>query len=178
MLGIFDRPLRVLVDPSSLRLYGRFTICVYDDLDAGFLKSLRKMRYEQLGSAVIGRGDRNERGCNESDFQLGYLSRMWGKEPMRTSEMEEVSSQVASSRTTSIATDSYHNRRAQKRNRQRVHARRDPRCHIALPAPLGSGECYCPWEVASAIGAITDGIRGVKKYAARALRKCFTLKSL
>jgi hypothetical protein len=71
MLGIFDRPLRVFVDPSSLRLYGRFTICVYDNLEAGFLKGLGKVRYEQLGSTVIRWGDCKERGRNESDFQSG-----------------------------------------------------------------------------------------------------------
>ena len=72
MLGIFDGPLPLFVDPSTFRIYSRFTIRIHNYIDIGLLKSLCKMRYEQLGSTIIGWWDRNERRRYKSDFQLGH----------------------------------------------------------------------------------------------------------
>ena len=71
MLRIFDGPLTAFIDPSTLRLYSRFTIRIHNYIDTGLLKSLCEMRHEQLGSTVISRWNGNEWRRYKADFQSG-----------------------------------------------------------------------------------------------------------
>jgi hypothetical protein len=70
MLGHFDGPLRVLINPTMFGLDRGFAIGVHHDINTSFLEAFGKMGYKQFGSAVIRRRDGNKGCYDERDVQL------------------------------------------------------------------------------------------------------------
>src|SRR6266513_2772611 len=68
--SIFDRPIRVVIDPAALCLDGRFAVGIDDDLKAKLTEAFRKMCYKQFCSTVIRRRYGDEGRRNEGDFQV------------------------------------------------------------------------------------------------------------
>src|SRR5207248_7197604 len=68
------------IDPAALRSDCRFAISVDDDFEAELLQTLRKMREEKFGSAVIRRRNCNKWWRNQSDFQLLDPNIRWPRE--------------------------------------------------------------------------------------------------
>jgi hypothetical protein len=60
IVGVLDRPLGLLVQPSSFTLYRGFAIRIDDDLDVRLLETLGEMSDEKLGPTIISRWNRDE----------------------------------------------------------------------------------------------------------------------
>src|SRR4051794_18135996 len=71
---IFDRPIRVVIDPAALCADSRFAVGIYDDLDAKMRETFRKMGHKQFSSTVIRRRYGDERRRDETDFQFYWAS--------------------------------------------------------------------------------------------------------
>src|SRR5437660_7984569 len=81
------------IDPAALRFDCRFAISVDDDFEAELLQTLRKMREEKFGSAVIRR-----RNCNKW-WTIRAVFNCWiptydGQPTLNTREMKDQSQRL------------------------------------------------------------------------------------
>jgi hypothetical protein len=60
IVGVLDRPLGLLVQPSPFSLYGGFAIRIDRYVDVRLLQTLGEMGHEKLGSTIICRRNRDE----------------------------------------------------------------------------------------------------------------------
>ena len=58
---------------TTLDTDARFSVCVNDNFDSGFLKPLGQLSNKELGPTVVGRRDRDEGRRYEGDFQCRRL---------------------------------------------------------------------------------------------------------
>src|SRR5205823_12860159 len=70
---LFDWPLWALIDVTPLHTDARFSVCVNDNFDSGFLKPLGQLSNKELGPTVVSRRDRDEGRRYEGDFQCRRL---------------------------------------------------------------------------------------------------------
>jgi hypothetical protein len=61
-------PLRTLVPPTMLDINGGLSICVNNNLDAGFLQAFGQLGDKKLGPTIISRRDRNKWRRYQCDF--------------------------------------------------------------------------------------------------------------
>ena len=74
ILGVLDRPLGLLGQPSPFTLYGGFAIRVDHDVDIRLLQTLGEMSDEKLGPAIICRWNRDEWCDDYCNSQIADLS--------------------------------------------------------------------------------------------------------
>jgi hypothetical protein len=69
MLGNFDGPFRLFIDPTNVHWCRGFAIGIKNHIRAGLFKTLSEVPDEQLRAAVLSGGNFDERRRNESDSQ-------------------------------------------------------------------------------------------------------------